>query len=369
MSFTYPVYRPRFTGKEKNHVMDCLDSTWISSKGKYIHEFESRFASYLGISNAVSVCNGTVALHVALEALGIGRGDEVLVPTLTYIASANAVSYTGANVVFVDSEPDYWQIDVDKAERKITNKTKAIMPVHLYGHPCDMDAVMTLASKYSLLVVEDCAEAIGTKYDDQFVGTFGDIACFSFFGNKTITTGEGGMVVSNNPVHADMALRLKGQGLGKGREYWHDLIGYNYRMTNICAAIGCAQMESIEIIVARKQAIAAWYQEFLNDVPVQVQGIKSGVSHSFWMVSIVTDEARHRDPLRTTLLEQSIETRPLFYPIHLMDMYRQEGCHYPVAEDLAFRGITLPSYPDLTRDDVMHICKYIGDYFGNTGSK
>jgi perosamine synthetase len=258
---------------------------------------------------------------------------------------------------------------VNDAERKITEKTRAIMPVHLYGHPCDMDAVMTLAKKHSLLVVEDCAEAIGTKYDGQFAGTFGDMACFSFFGNKTITTGEGGMVVSNHPDHADKALRLKGQGLAKGREYWHDLIGYNYRMTNICAAIGCAQIESIEEIVDKKQAIATWYQELLKDIPVQVQGVKPGTFHSFWMVSILTNEARHRDPLRSSLKEQGVETRPLFYPVHLMDMYRQEASKYPVAENLASRGITLPSYPDLTRDDVTQICMHINDYFGVTGNK
>lgn len=369
MNFRYPVYRPHFTGREKELVLDCIESTWISSKGKRINEFESRFASWLGVNHALSVSNGTVALHVALEALGIGPGDEVLVPTLTYIASVNAISYTGAKPVFVDSEPEYWQISPQDAERKISARTKAIMPVHLYGHACDMDAIMALARKHSLLVIEDCAEAIGTRIGNRLVGTFGDIACFSFFGNKTITTGEGGMVVCNDDKLADMVARLKGQGLAKDREYWHDLIGFNYRMTNICAAIGCAQMEAIDEIIERKQALAQWYREGLAGVPVQVQPVRPGSFHSFWMVSVLTEDAGSREPLRVWLREKGIETRPLFYPVHMMDMYRHGGESFPVAEDLAGRGVNLPSYPDLTEQDVGEICSCIRSYFDAAGSR
>jgi perosamine synthetase len=369
MSFKYPVYNPYLTGREKEFVLDCIESTWISSKGKYIREFETRFASWLGVERAVTVCNGTVALHVALEALGIDRGDEVLVPTLTYIASANAVRYTGANVVFVDSERDYWQMDLRDAERKITTKTKAIMPVHLYGHASDMDATMALAKKHSLYVIEDCAEAIGTRYRGRPVGTFGDVACFSFFGNKTITTGEGGMVVSNNPKIAARVEHLKGQGLAKDREYWHDAIGFNYRMTNLCAAIGCAQMYTIDEVIAKKQRIAEWYRESLADVPVEVHRTQPNTFHSFWMVSILTTEAEDRDPLRAKLKDNGIETRPLFFPIHQMDMYKSNGASFPVAESIALRGINLPSYPALTRDDVWQICAHVREYFHDRGSK
>jgi perosamine synthetase len=364
MSFKYPVYKPHFTGKEKELVQECLDSTWISSKGKYINEFETRFASYLGTDRALSVSNGTVALHVALEALGIGPGDEVLVPTLTYIASANAVSYVGARVVFVDSEPDYWQIDTQDAERKITKNTKAIMPVHLYGHACDMDKIQTLAKKYSLYIIEDCAEAIGTKYKDKLVGGFGDIASFSFFGNKTITTGEGGMVVTNNDKYADLVARLKGQGLAKNREYWHDIIGYNYRMTNICAAIGCAQMDDIEAIIEKKSEIADWYRKYLSKSPIEMHGVQPGSFHSYWMVSILTRDPNDRDLLREHLKNQGIETRPLFNPVHKMDMYLRPDEKFPVAENLSARGINLPSYPDLTRTAVEEICTCINEYFG-----
>lgn len=363
MNFRFPVYKPHFTGKEKDLVIDCIDSTWISSKGKYVNEFESRFAAYIGASRAISVCNGTVALHVALEALGIGPGDEVLVPTLTYIASANAVSYTGAKVVFVDSEAQSWQIDINDAERKITERTKAIMAVHLYGHPCDMNGILHLAKKHSLLVIEDCAEAIGTKFDGQNVGTFGDVACFSFFGNKTITTGEGGMVVTSNHKYADMAFRLKGQGLAKDREYWHDLIGYNYRMTNICAAIGCAQMEGIHEIIEKKREIANWYSKLLATCPVEMQIVQPKALHSYWMFSILTREAQFRDPLRLFLNERGVETRPLFYPIHQMEIYSGSSGSFPIAESLSARGINLPSYPDLTKMDVEQICGDIHAYF------
>ncbi|WP_424629453.1 DegT/DnrJ/EryC1/StrS family aminotransferase [Bradyrhizobium sp. SYSU BS000235] len=368
MHFRYPVYKPRLTNRERENVLDCFDTTWISSKGKYIAEFEDRFAHYLGIDHALSVTNGTIAIHLALQALGVGPGDEVLVPTLSYIACANAVTYTGAKVVFVDSEPDFWQIDVADARRKITSRTKAIMPVHLYGHACDMKAVMTLARGHNLLVVEDCAEAIGTKHGDQLVGTFGHVGCFSFFGNKTITTGEGGMVVTHDPVLADRLARLKGQGLAKGREYWHDLVGYNYRMTNICAAIGAAQMEGIHQVLARKRTLAALYAEALRCLPLHLHREQQGTSHSYWMASILLDEGEHRDPLRAHLRAAGVETRPLFYPIHQMAMYLRPGERYPVADSLASRGINLPSYPDLTDDDVGEIIAAIRNYFSEQGA-
>ena len=364
MSFRYPVYRPHFTGREKDLVLDCVESTWISSKGKYIAEFEQRFADWLGVERAASVSNGTVALHLALEALGIGPGDEVLVPTLTYIASANAVAYTGATVVFVDSEPQYWQMDAADAERRITPRTKAIMPVHLYGHSCDMQAVMAVARKHSLRVVEDCAEAIGTRdVDGRLAGTFGDIASFSFFGNKTITTGEGGMVVGRDAAALDLAVRLKGQGLAAGREYWHDLVGFNYRMTNICAAIGCAQMEAVDEVIQKKQAIAGWYRDGVAGLPVEVHGQRPGSFNSYWMVSILVDQPRLRDPLRAHLKERGIETRPLFFPVHQMEMYQRPGESFPVAEAIAARGLNLPSYPDLSKSDVSTICAEVADFF------
>lgn len=363
MSYKYPVYKPHFSGKERDLVMECMDSTWISSKGKFINEFENKFEKYLGVEKAVSVTNGTVALHLALKALGIGPGDEVLVPTLTYIASVNAIAYTGATPIFIESEPNFWQMDLNDVVRKITPKTKAIIPVHLYGHPCEMNGLMEIARLKSIYVVEDCAEALGTKFNNQFVGGFGDISTFSFFGNKTITTGEGGMVVSNNLEYADLASRLKGQGLAKDREYWHDLIGFNYRMTNICAAIGCAQMESIEDIIAKKRLIASWYMELLSNSPLIIHPESKDAFHSYWMVSILTANATDRDSLRLWLSERGVETRPVFPPAHTMPMYIGSDSFFPVACDISSRGMNLPSYPDLTRDDVFEICEHINSYF------
>lgn len=369
MNLRYPVYSPYLNGREKALVIDCLESTWISSKGKYVGQFEDSFGSWLGAQHAITVSNGTVALHVALVALGIGPGDEVLVPTLTYIASANAVKYTGADVTFVDSERAYWQIDIEDAERKITSRTKAIMVVHLYGQSADMDAVMALAKKHSLYVIEDCAEAIGTRYGDAHVGTIGDVGCFSFFGNKTITTGEGGMVVTNNAELAGKVRHLRSQGVSSEREYWHDAIGFNYRMTNLCAAIGCAQMESIDDLIAKKLQIAEWYRQGLAGLPVQVHSTRARTQHSYWMVSILVDDARERDAFRDALRLDGIETRPLFYPVHQMEMYAAPGQHFPVADDISRRGINLPSYPALMRDDISFICERARDYFARHDTK
>lgn len=361
----YPVYIPRLSSRERELVLECLESTWISSKGKFIAQFEEQFSDYIGVKHAATVSNGTVALHVALEALGIGPGDEVLVPTLTYIASANSIAYTGATPVFVDSEPDYWQIDIADAERKITERTKAIMPVHLYGHPSNMDSVMALASQHNLYVVEDCAEAIGTLWKGQKVGSFGDVATFSFFGNKTITTGEGGMVVTQDEELHNRIVKLKGQGLSQAREYWHDVIGYNYRMTNICAAIGCAQMESLEEILVKKAEIADWYKAYLAGLPLSVQPQSPGALNTYWLVTVTTNEAEHRNLLRAHLRRLGVETRPVFNPMHLMPMYtaKNVGQAFPIAQSIADKGISLPSYPELSRPDVAEICGHISSFY------
>jgi perosamine synthetase len=342
-----PIYQPALTGREREYVNDCLDSTWISSKGKYIGLFEEGFARAVGVDHAASVCNGTVALHLALVALGIGPGMEVIVPTLTYIASVNAIAYTGATPVFVDSLPDTWQMDPADVARKITPRTRVILAVHLYGHPCDMNPLCALAREHGLYVLEDCAEAIGTRYQDRHVGGFGDVGTFSFFGNKAITTGEGGMVVTNDQtLHARM-VHFKGQGLAAHREYWHDVVGYNYRMTNICAAIGLAQLEQMEGFLARKRALAERYRANLAGSGATFHGEAPGAHHSYWMCSILVPEARHRDPLREHLAGLGVETRPVFYPAHTMPMYAHPFQRHPVAEDLGWRGINLPSWPGL----------------------
>ena len=354
--YKIPVYQPSLVGNEKKYVNDCLDSNWISSKGKYVSLFEKEFASYVNVNYATGVCNGTAALHLALLALGIGQGDEVIVPTLTYIASVNAISYTGATPVFVDSLPDTWQIDPEEVRKSITPRTKAIMAVHLYGHPCEMSVLKEIADEHRLFLIEDCAEAIGSKYEGIHVGTFGDIATFSFYGNKTITTGEGGMVITNDQTIFDRVVHFKGQGLAKYREYWHDTIGYNYRMTNICAAIGLAQLEQVGTILSKKRHVAELYRKLLEGSNFEVHGEIGNVYHSYWMVSILVSQANQRDEVREHLKQAGIETRPVFYPVHTMPMYSHKFQKHKVAEDIGWRGINLPSYPDLEDQDIMRIC-------------
>ena len=358
-----PVYQPDLGGNVKKYVNECLDTSWISSRGRFVTEFENNFAEKIGVEHAASVSNGTVALHLALLALGIGPGDEVIVPTLTYIASVNAVNYCNATPVFVDSVRDTWQIDPEDIRRHITPRTRAIMPVHLYGQACDMDAIMAIAREHRLFVIEDCAEAFGTLYKGRHVGTFGDISTFSFFGNKTITTGEGGMVVSPDKTLIERARHLKGQGLAAHREYWHDVVGYNYRMTNIQAAIGLAQLERSDEFVERKRAIAALYAELLRETPVEIHREAPDTHHSYWMTSILVERADLRDPLRQHLAEAGIETRPLFYPVHTMPMHSRNFRRHPVAEDLAWRGINLPSYPGLSDQQVTTICDAIKAFY------
>ncbi len=359
MPIKYPVYQPSLTGNEKKYVLECLDSTWISSKGKFISTFENSFASYIGVRHATSVSNGTVALHLAMLALGIGEGDEVIVPTLTYIASVNSIVYAGATPVFTDSLEDTWQMDPNDVRRKITSKTKAVLAVHLYGHACDMDALVQICKEHDLFLIEDCAEAIGTKYKNQYVGTFGDIATFSFFGNKTITTGEGGMVTTNDQTLYDRANHFKGQGLAMHRQYWHDVVGYNYRMTNICAAIGLAQLEQVEDFIEKKRKIAQRYREGLKNSKYKFHEESKDVFHTYWMCSILVDSPENREPLRDHLATAGIETRPLFYPVHTMPMYAQRFQKHQTAEKLGWLGINLPSYPGLNDEDIDFIIKTI----------
>jgi perosamine synthetase len=362
MKIKYPVYQPSLTGNEKKYVNECIDSTWISSKGIFISRFEEGFARFINVRHAATVSNGTVALHLALMALGIGPGDEVIVPTLTYIASVNAIVYTGATPVFVDSLADTWQMDPDDVVKKLTPKTRAVIAVHLYGHPCDLHSLRTICNDRGLFLVEDCAESIGSKYKDRQTGTFGDISTFSFFGNKTITTGEGGMVITNDETLHDRAVHFKGQGLAKHRQYWHDVVGYNYRMTNICAAIGLAQLEQVQTFIDRKIAIANLYRDGLKDSGILFHEQHADVLHTYWMCSILVQQPADRDPLREHLAAHGIETRPLFYPVHTMPMYSNKYQRHPVAESLGWRGINLPSYPSLTNDDVAFIVEKIVEY-------
>ncbi|MEY8213996.1 MAG: DegT/DnrJ/EryC1/StrS family aminotransferase [Colwellia sp.] len=353
-----PVYKPTLSGNEKKYVNECLDSTWISSKGDFIPRFEREFSNYLNVQAATTVSNGTVALHLALLALGIGPGDEVIVPTFTYVASVNAISYVGATPVFVDSLADTWNLDPEQVAAKVTSHTKAVMIVHLYGNPCAMDQLEKICNDNGLYLIEDAAEAFGSIYKGKYVGSFGDVATFSFFGNKTITTGEGGMLTSNNEILIKRAVHLKNQSVSSSKEYWHDEVGFNFRMTNICAAIGVAQIENADNVLTKKQKIASWYCDGLRGLEVEFQFTEKDSVNSYWMVSILAKNSVIRGEIRRYLKEHSIETRPLFYPAHTLPAFIQ-GEVFPVAESLSERGINLPSYPDLSEKSVLQICDLI----------
>jgi perosamine synthetase len=350
-----PVAEPSLGEKELLYVTECVLTGWVSSAGKFVVRFEEMFAEFCGTRYAIATSNGTTALHLALLALDIGPGDEVIVPTLTFIATANAVTYTGACPVFVDSEPDTWNIDPNLIEEAITSRTKAIIPVHLYGHPANMDPILEIAARYGLAVIEDAAEAHGARYKGRRVGGIGDIGAFSFYGNKIITTGEGGMVVTNRADLAEKVRMLRDHGMSPERRYWHPVLGYNYRMTNLQAALGVAQMEKIDIILSTKQRIAQAYKERLREVPgITLPPEAPWAQNVYWLYSILVDAeifGHTRDDLRTRLSEQGIETRPLFPPVHTQPIYNRGQC-LPVAERLAATGLSLPSAASLKFEDV-----------------
>jgi perosamine synthetase len=357
------VSHPVLNGNEKTYVMECLDSTWISSIGRFIGLFEESVASFCGVRHAVACSSGTTALHLALLACGIGPGDEVIVPAVTYVAAANAVRYCGARPVFVDVEKDTGNLDPGLIEPAITERTRAILVVHLYGHPADMDPILQLARRLKLHVIEDGAEALGAEYFGRRVGSMGDVAIFSFFGNKTVTTGEGGMVVTSSETIAEKARLLRGQGMDPQRRYWFPVVGYNYRMTNIEAAIGLAQMEGVEARLEERRRLAGWYRQYLGrlsevvDLPVE----RAEVRHSYWLYTIHLRETANlsRDELAVALSQAGIETRPVFYPMHWLPPYKEPAGRYPVAESFSIRGLSLPTHSLVSEEDVAYIADQI----------
>ena len=353
MQPTIPVYVPSLDGNETKYVMDAVQSGWISSLGKYVDQFEGAIRDVTGAKHAIAVSNGSVAIHLALHCLDIGLGDEVIVPTFTYIASVNAIALAGARPVFVDVSPDDWLIDPKSAEAAITSKTKAIMPVDLYSAISD-PSIISLAKANGLAVVEDSAEVFGTTVAGRHAGLDADVATFSFFGNKTVTTGEGGAVISNDDALAARMRKVKGQGQSLTKRYWHDEIGFNYRMTNICAAIGLAQVERLSEILDRKRAIARFYRMALANSGLSFQDRPEHVKSSEWLVSALVPSGVDRDQVMQHMAAAGVDTRPVFYCAHHMPMYA-DGRSLPVAEDISRRGISLPSYPGLTDDELLRV--------------
>jgi len=368
-----PVCEPFLAGNEEKYVTDALKSGWISSAGKYISAFEASFASYCGVKHGIAVCNGTVALHSALRSLGIGKGDEVIIPDFTMIASAFAVCYCGAVPVFVDAEEDTWNINTDKIEEKVSPRTRAIMVVHIYGHPSDMDPIKDIAKKNRLKVIEDAAEVHGAEYKGKKCGSLGDIAAFSFYANKNITTGEGGMVITDDDELAErcrylknLCFPMKGQ-----RKFIHNDIGFNYRMSNLHAAIGLAQTEKADLYRDLRINHARLYQKYLQNVPGLVfQQEKSWARNVCWMNGIVlTDEfSITRDDLMTKLRDREIDSRPFFVPMHQQPALRKYGCDcsgsYPVSCDLSNRGMYLPSGSNLTEENIELVATAIREISG-----
>ncbi len=360
-----PVAAPVLDGNEKAYVMECLETTWISSAGRFIPAFEESFARFCGVRHAIAVNNGTTALHLALVGLGLEAGDEVIVPTVTYIATANAVRYCGATPVLADCDPRTLNVDPAAVAARITPRTRGIIVVHLYGHPADMDPILELARRHGLFVLEDAAEAHGAEYKGRRVGGFGHCATFSFFGNKIVTTGEGGMLTTDDDALAARLRLFRGQGMDPERRYWHPVVGYNYRMTNIAAAIGLAQMERVEEAMATRHRIAGWYRPRLARLSSRLTmlGVEPWARPVHWMVTVLLNSGgeAERDAVMARLAAAGIETRPVFYPMHVQPPHRDEAGSYPNATRAAARGINLPTHARLGEADVERICDALAD--------
>ena len=356
-----PVCEPTLGGNEAKYVLQAIETNWISSAGKYIRDFEAQFAAFCGTQYGIACANGTVAMHLAMATLGLEPGDEVIIPTFTMIATANAVTYCGAKPVLVDMEPAYWQMDLDQVAAKITPRTKAIVPVHIYGHPTDMDPLRELAARHGIMVIEDAAESHGAEYKGRRTGGLGDAAGFSFYGNKIITTGEGGMVTTNNRDIARLAWNLRDHAFSHERHFWHKFVGFNYRMTNLQAAVGLAQVEQLDKFVTARRQHALEYNRRLASIPgIRTPAEAPWAKNVYWMYGILVDENEYgmnRDGLRQVLADHGVETRTFFIPMHCQPVYWEQfkGERYPVAEDLCRRGFYLPSASSLTIEEIEYV--------------
>lgn len=353
-----PWAKPVFGGREREYVLDALESTWISG-GPYVDRLEREFTARNGARLGLAVSNGTTALQLAFLALGIGPGDEVIVPGFTFVAPGNMVLAVGATPVFVDIDPATWGVDVGAVEAAITPRTKAIVAVHVYGNACDMDPLLALASRHKIAVVEDAAESMLTTYGGRCVGTLGDIGCFSFQATKTLTTGEGGFVVTGRQDLFESMRVIRDHGMRRGKRYWHDAVGFNFRLTNLQAALGCAQLERADEVVRLRAEMHRRYSELLSAVPgVTLQRFDPKVVPVVWAVAAKIDARRFkgdRDTLIERLAEAGIETRPGFYPFSAMPLYKAP--RLPVSEEVGRSVISFPSFPSLTSEQIARVCR------------
>lgn len=361
-----PIFEPFLSGNEKKYLMDCIDSTWISSQGKYITEFERLLADYHGLEYGIATSNCTTALHLAIKALGIGPGDEIICPDLTFIAPANMILLSGADLKLVDIDPETLAFDIELLEKAITAKTKAIIVVHQFGHAAPMDEIMALAQKHSLKIIEDNAESIGGKYKGKLLGTFGDISCFSFFGNKIITSGEGGALLTNNKELAVRCRELRDHGMASYKKYLHVDLGYNYRMTNMQAAIGLAQMERLpEILDIRNRQMKLYY-ELLADVPqIKLRSYASWCEPVHWLMTFALTEKYDRDKFLEYMYAKGVECRQMIYPVHqamhLVNLYNDKDFKNSVS--VSRQSVHLPSSSSLSDEHVHLICDTVKSFF------
>lgn len=366
------VNEPAISKNALKYVTDCIKTGWVSSAGKYLKDFEEKFSKFFGVKHAITTTNGTTALHLALLALGIKKGDEVILPSHTMMSSAAAIVYTGATPVLVDVERDSWNMDVSQIEKKINKRTKAIMPVHIYGHPVDMDPIITLAKKYRLYIIEDAAESTGAEYKGRLTGTLGDIGCFSFYANKIITTGEGGMIVTNNDKIANHARLLKDMAHSPQKRFLHKEIGFNFRMTNLQAALGVAQLEEVKKYIQKKRWMAALYNEKLS----KIKGLTLPIEHNwaksvYWMYGILVEKdfGISRDEFMQRLSQKGIDTRTFFIPMHRQPALRRLGLFkreaYPVSDEIGRLGLYLPSGLAITKRQIETVCRAIRDIKNN----
>lgn len=344
----FPVAIPNLNGNEFKYLNDAFLSTWVSSIGKYLEKFEKKFSKYSNCVYGVACSNGTSAIHLALVALGIGEGDEVIVPDLAFAATINAVLHAKATPVIVDIDKKSWCIDPTRIEEAITLKTKAIIPVHIYGQPCDMEKIMKISRKYKIKVIEDCAEAHGAKFRNKKVGSFGEIGCFSFYGNKIITTGEGGMCVTNNSKLDEKLRLLRDHGMSKTKRYWHEIVGFNYRMTNLQAAIGLAQLERINEIHKNRKMYEYNYKKLLPKKKFTFQKNLKNRTRVTWLVSILINKKMSREKFIKKLENKGIDARIFFYPLSDMKIYKKYSKQKTIVSHYVSKhGFNLPTYESL----------------------
>ena len=360
-----PLFTPFIGSNERKYVLDCIKTKWISSRGHYINKFENKFSKFTRSRYSISVNNGTAALHLSLLALNIKKGDEVIVPSFTYVAPVNAIRYVDATPIFIDVNFFTSQIDETILDKKITRKTKAVIVPRLYGYSANIEEIKKICKKKRIFLIEDCAESFGCFFKKKHLGTFGDIGTFSFFGSKTITTGEGGMVVTNNKKIAKLVIKLKTQGVSrKKNDYWHDIIGYNYRMTNICAAIGLAQLEKYKLILNYKKNIFNTYKKLLNKKKIRMNLPVNQSTPSYWQIIIFFKTKEIRDNLRNFLNKNHIETRTTFPPVHQMPMYKKKINRNLLKNTniLSETGICLPSGTIIKKKEITKICNIINNF-------